>query len=265
VQLQLMQQQLNFLQQQMQQAQIQPAGAVRPKPPEPFDNTKKTFTVEEFIYQMDLYFRLANTPVVAQVAFAGTRLQGAPLVWFRTLNPIDMAWDDFQLMLLQEFLPLNAVRDARDALSRIKQEGAVRGYLSHFRVLCIRVPNMTEEEKLDKFLRGLEPDLRRECEAVTVEQAARIAERTQAITQSVNRSNRSDRPRHAHASHTGPAPMDINAMAPAPAPAPSPSDLNRLRTLQTNVRGHYSDRRERAAAQSKAKHYHRPKAHTPPG
>lgn len=238
-----MQQQIIALQAALQQQPPQPAGIPfvgplpapvaapaqhsRPKPPESFDNTKRGYTVEDFLFQLDLFFQLSHTADADKVAFTGTRLSGNPLVWFRTHNPVHMDYDDFVEELLAEFLPLNAVRDARDALASIKQEGTVRSYLSRFRFLCARIPNLSEDEKLDRFMRGLDKRLRLECElrdVDSVDAAARLAERVQATyrgngfgdtPQHHNHNHaRHHRQHHArsHASHTGPAPMELGAV-----------------------------------------------------
>lgn len=161
---------------------------MKPAPPELFTAECNTYNVEDFIFQCELYFRL--TDVVSakkRVLFAASRLSGSPLLWFKaTVFPALTADDDtydwlyFCHAISKEFTPVNAIREARDLLSKLQQDGTVRSYISQFRLLCMRIPDISDDEMLDKFLRGLDPKIRLECElreVDSVESAAHVAER----------------------------------------------------------------------------------------
>lgn len=221
--------------------------AFKPPAPEPFDGTKKTYAVEDFIFQIENYFTLTRVVYPAdRIAYTATRLQGAALMWYRSTNPSHLPWDDFKKALTDEFMPINAVREARDHLARITQGDSVRTYLSRFRSLCMRVPNISEDEKLDRFLRGLDPELRMECElrsCTTVDEAARIAERVYATMKGVRPRQQSFKPTKTpyqpRYRDSGPQPMELGALpmelqvkAREAESKLSQGDRNRLKELQ---------------------------------
>lgn len=222
-------------------------GTFKPIPPDIFDNTKKTYTVEDFLFQLDAYFTLSRvSDSVSRITFTSTRLSGAPLMWYRTTMPTQLSWEAFRSAFQDEFIPINAVRDARDQLARISQDGSVRNYLSRFRFLCMRIPNISEDEKLDRFLRGLESKLRMECElrgCTTVDEAAKVAERVYSTLRGGRSQTLPARPYN-----TGPAPMELGALRTSPAPgrsmSPSARDKGRLQVLQTNGRRLTDDDRD---------------------
>ena len=71
------------------------------------------------------------------------------------------AWDQFCRELRANFCPLNAAKLARDKLHVYRQTGSLRDYIAGFRTLILDVPGMSEDEKLDKFCRGLSYNLLR--------------------------------------------------------------------------------------------------------
>ena len=50
------------------------------------------------------------------------------------------------------FVPVDSVYQVKTALAQCKQTGAIQGYLAVFTKLAIKVPDLNEAEKLDKFL-----------------------------------------------------------------------------------------------------------------
>ena len=132
-------------------------------------------------------------------------------------------WAGFQEELIVQFSPVNKTRNARDKLATCKQQDkeSVRKYATRMREILITLPKVTEDEKLDRFIRNLKPDIRQEIEMTnpdSFDEAVQKAERIDATwTQSrsaynnenYNYRNR-DRGRQ-HNSGNGRTPMEVGS------------------------------------------------------
>lgn len=167
-------------------AQQQPAAplapASTPKPPKPdfFHGDQDTSRVRQWCFAVDTYFYAARVPQESRVAFAVTLLRDHALTWWHTLaqemRPGD--WDSFQRMLVAYHQPVSAVTSARDALARLMQRTSVASYVKDFKDLALNIPDFSEAERLDRFKRGLKPDIRLHVALAnpsTFEQAVTIA------------------------------------------------------------------------------------------
>ncbi len=79
---------------------------------------------------------------------------------------------------------MNAEKAARDRLASLTQQRSVQDYVSQFRTLCFQIPGISEGEKMDRFIRGLKPQVQREVEIrdpQTFDEAVRMAERIDAV------------------------------------------------------------------------------------
>lgn len=145
-------------------------------------------------HQMEEYFALAGVDdELLKVRLGINRLaKDAAKFWrnFKRDTPeanLPTTWALLGEVLTANFQPINASKAARDAMRNLKQGNRpLREYLHIFRNLAFDiVPNMANEEKLDRFLAGLKPTLRREIEktnppVATFIEAAAIAERLDA-------------------------------------------------------------------------------------
>ena len=80
----------------------------------------------------------------------------------------------------QYFRPADYKRRARDELHRLHQTGRVTGYIDAFKRCVQKLDGIGRDEVLDKFIRGLKPDLQREvlkADPVTFDNACTLAER----------------------------------------------------------------------------------------
>lgn len=137
-------------------------------------------------------------------------------------------------ILRPEFLSVNHVQTARDELSQCVQVGTVTEYIYRFRQICLRIPNLTADEKLDKFRRGLNDELQYQlalnppanfeayCAAAERIASARRASSHHRTSERTYSSSRSDR------SESGPSPMEINTLRTRQAPAPARPYVNNL-------------------------------------
>ena len=93
-------------------------------------------------------------------------------------------WAEFAIGLRRQFEPVNAVRVARDKLARLRQDKSVQDYTARFRTLVLQVPDMSEAELMDRFIRGLKPAAQRELELhppATFDDAVILTERVDAV------------------------------------------------------------------------------------
>ena len=85
-----------------------------------------------------------------------------------------------------QFRPENWSCRARDELANLYQYGkeSVADFLHRFRSLCLKINNISEDEKLDRFVRALVPDVHMQVELrspVTFHDVVMYAERADAV------------------------------------------------------------------------------------
>ena len=116
-----------------------------------------------------------------RIMFAGTALTQNAKTWYHAVRSEKSVrtWDDFQTKLKANFYPLDPVKHARDQLHPLLQMGSVRDYTATFRHLTAIIGNMSEDEKLDRYIRGLKTRTRNQVELKepdSFEEACRLAE-----------------------------------------------------------------------------------------
>ena len=230
------------LEQLLQQAQLQTATAapppapppslVTPKPalPDPFSGESlRATTLDDWIFGMELYFGITSVPADKQVLYAATLLTGHARLWYRlqavrSSGPVPFSsWSDFVTALKQQCTPVNQHRRARDRLAAMHQTTSVRKYSSEFMAVCLEVPDLSDAEQLDRFIRGLKPDVRREVELrnpTSFAEALSIADRVDAITYATTHYN-SRSNRFLPVRPPDPTPMELGAMQRSRSPSPS--------------------------------------------
>lgn len=143
---------------------------LRLKEPENFSG-KPRESVERWLFQVEQYFIAAGEEDDAvKVAFAGALLRDTALAWWETIvrdnvrqgtPEASCTWAQFKQHLQLQFTPVNRVRVARDKLAQLQQRTSVNAYFSTFIQLTFEIPDMGDEEKMDKFFRGLKPELKK--------------------------------------------------------------------------------------------------------
>ena len=143
-------------------------------------------------------------------------------IWWRShvedadIHVVDMItdWRSFKNALTDQFKPVNAIKTARDKLASIKQVKSVQEYSANFRSLVLEIPGITEDEKIDRFSRGLKDNVRLEVELrepATLNEAIKVADRYDTITSQHNKARpESVKRQTALPAPTGPIPMDID-------------------------------------------------------
>lgn len=280
-QLQQQQQQIAQLQQQQQQAmaqiaqQVPPAAQANP-PANPlfqalkhvklptYSGEKDAEELETWLFLFQEYFT-ANPGSTAeqQLRLAGMQLRGQAATWWRDINqkpphqrPQD--WNAFANELKHMFLPVNHVKLARDKLATARQRDrdSLATYTTYMRRLFLSIPNLSEDDKVDRYVRGLQPYLRKEtylAEPATFESAAQIAAKHDALRHAFNRPNGfagwGKQHNSGGSSHSGPRPMELGAVGrdrsrqdarSGPRQESIRRDQSKITCYNCNKTGHYS-------------------------
>ena len=191
-----------------------------PKSPEEFDPAKKR-DVDTWLFQVEVYYQLyPNDTDTAKIIDCSSYFRGGALVWWRhfaaTHNLEAMTWTQFREAIRERWQVTNVVRAARDKIATIRQLTSVQDYTHRFLDLKVQIPGMTNEEAVDRYVRGLKPTIRRDVEQLmsregdkTLEELIRFADRTDSVDYQARRY----RP-------AGPTPMELGALEDAYEPEP---------------------------------------------
>ncbi|KAG1533824.1 hypothetical protein G6F51_012420 [Rhizopus arrhizus] len=98
-----------------------------------------------------------------RILYAVTLLRGDALIWwnqYKTSRIPPEDWPTFRSILENEFKPINATQAARDKMAVLTQRTNVTSYINEFRSLQLQIKDMSSGDALDRFVRGLKPQLR---------------------------------------------------------------------------------------------------------
>ena len=141
------------------------ATKVKVPEPKPFNGTRSAKDLENFLWDMEQYFKAARVLDQEMVTIIIMYFSGDAKLWLRTRveddadvgrGKIDL-WGVLKKELKDQFLPTNTAWVARDSLKKLKQTGTVRKYVKTFSSLMLDIKNMSEEDKLFNFMFGLQP------------------------------------------------------------------------------------------------------------
>jgi hypothetical protein len=200
-------------------AQVAPvttSSNVKPSKPEPFTG-KRGESIDAWIFQVEQYMFISKVEESQRIMLAASFLKEHAALWWRNVyqenaqNGTTWTWHDFALNLRTQFRPVNATKLARDRLANLRQTQSVQAYVHAYRSLILDIPDMAENEKLDRFVRGLKERVRKEVELrdpTSLDEAIKIADRVDAITYNW-RYPESEKLR---TEAMGPTPMEIDAI-----------------------------------------------------
>lgn len=161
---------------------------IKPNKPDSFGGTRDPLAVNAWLYQVSQYLNLVQVgnPDAAlddqtRISFASTFFKGTAASWWFVKvqsQTVPATWAEFEASVRNEFVPMDTLRRYRDKLRELVQHKSVSAYLAEFRNVSLMIPNMTEDEKVDKFCVGLKPQVRLEVlksGVQTLDEAAKIA------------------------------------------------------------------------------------------
>ena len=150
---------------------------------------EKGHDLDTWLFQVREHLELATIPAEGRVAYAASLLRDKAALWWREAceaNQRPATWDDFCRVIREQFRPEDYGRRGRDELATMKQyqRESVADFVYRFRATCLRVPDLSEAEKLDRFVRALVQDIRLQVELRgpnTFHEAAMFAECVDAV------------------------------------------------------------------------------------
>ena len=130
--------------------------------------------LEEWIMSMmEDYFALAEYNVLAQGIMGRAKLEGSAKLWWKLHCHIQgrsensMGWEELKQSLKERYLPLNySTSKMNEFLSSVRRGQTVDVYYEEFVKLSRHASLMTEEQKLSRFIIGLEGQLVEEVNAL---------------------------------------------------------------------------------------------------
>lgn len=141
-------------------------GGSRVRPPKPEKYNGSLGKADQWCFEVEKYFECCGVHDPQCVPYAGAMLTGNAAIWWRSVcqesqTPIT-TWAGFKADLIHNFKHLDDVKLARDRLRTLTQRTSVASFYADFTRAIFQIPGITEEEKMDRFMAGLKPPLRRE-------------------------------------------------------------------------------------------------------
>ena len=145
--------------------------------------------LDTWLFQVREHLDLATIPAAGHVAYAASLLRGNAALWWREAceaHHRPATWDDFCRVIREQFRPEDYGRRGRDELATMRQYAreSVADFVYRFRATCLRVSDLSEAEKLDRFVRALVQEVRLQVELRgpnNFHEAAMFAERADAV------------------------------------------------------------------------------------
>ena len=133
--------------------------------PTPFGGERSAKELENFLWDMETYFRATKVVEAEKVSIASMFLTGDAKLWWRTRLSEDGSagragidsWEALKMELKNQFLPCNTSWVARESLRNLRHSGTLREYVQNFSSLLLDIRDMSEEDKLFNFMVGLQP------------------------------------------------------------------------------------------------------------
>jgi Ty3 transposon capsid-like protein/Zinc knuckle len=156
---------------------------LKPKQPEKYDGSRDFQKIDNWVASMDSYFAITNAEPPLIYHYLNTIFTDEAATWFRytysKTDPSSVTWEQVKAALLGYFVRPNHLRRLRDQWAEARQTGTVTEFYTYLARLTMQLKNISEEEFLDKFIRGLKPNTRTELEfrdPKTIEEAVKWAD-----------------------------------------------------------------------------------------
>ena len=129
--------------------------------------------LEEWVMTMEDYFALAQYNPLAQGIMGKAKLDGSAILCWKLhcqtvgKSEISMGWEELKASLKEQYLPLNyTTAKMNEFLSCVRKGRSIEVYYEEFVKLSCHAPLMMEEQKLSRFILGLEGPLAEEINAL---------------------------------------------------------------------------------------------------
>ena len=146
-----------------------------PNPPEFFgERSLDTCTVHDWVVLLRQHalMRKMHVNSTQAVHFATLFLRGSALTWYNdNKDSIPNHYDRFKEKLVEAFAPVSESVLARDRLKRLVHRDSLEKYCDLFRRFAMLVTDMSPTDKVERFVDGLQPWLRRCVRTFLVDRA----------------------------------------------------------------------------------------------
>ncbi|KAJ0398062.1 hypothetical protein ATCC90586_001664 [Pythium insidiosum] len=129
-------------------------------------------SVDEFIFEAKLFMSGKNIDYnrhenqARVVAMVASNLRSGAASWYHSRVMVDRMpitnIDEFEQALTAEFIPPDQQQRLRAALRACRQTGHVDDYVARFRKIIAQVREMSQLDKVDRFVEGLKPETKKE-------------------------------------------------------------------------------------------------------
>jgi hypothetical protein len=138
------------------------AKKVKAPPPRSYGGARDAKEVENFIFDMEQYFRVSKLDEDMKIDTASMYLVDDAKLWWRSKyveidagNLVLASWEDFKKLLKDQFYPENTEFMARRKLRTIKHTSSIREYVKEFSACMLEIGNMDETDRVFQFIDGL--------------------------------------------------------------------------------------------------------------
>ena len=130
-----------------------------PKPKRP-ESYKGKGSIESWITHITNY--VIGVPDEQALTIAASYLEGPAHEWWIVYRQTEegrmvKTYDQFKVAIQARFETLNKVKIARDKLAKWKQVKNVSSFNEDFLRIVLDIPNISVEEQIDRYTRGLKP------------------------------------------------------------------------------------------------------------
>lgn len=159
----------------------------KPSAPKKYSGTRDMVELDNWVFAVRQYLHLVTIEEDKKVILLSTFLIGEALLWFRTstraldlMNPTQITWIEVLSQLQAYFTPPNMHDTLMDKWVNIRQTSSVSRYVAELRSIQLQLPELTQLQILDKFIRGLRQRTKIEIKLrapASVEEAITLADR----------------------------------------------------------------------------------------
>ncbi|XP_021753565.1 uncharacterized protein LOC110718935 [Chenopodium quinoa] len=142
---------------------------IKPLKPQTFDGARDSKQVDNFIFDMEQYFRICQIEDPFKVDTATMYLVEDAKLWWRTKYADIQAkritldsWEDLKKEIKNQFCPDNTEFVARTKLTTLHHKTSIREYVKEYCVCMLEIQDMSEKDRLFNFVRGLKDWAQRE-------------------------------------------------------------------------------------------------------
>lgn len=132
---------------------------LRLQAPDTYHGDRSPSAAESWLRSIERYNQVAGKSTADLLAYTQALFRGDAEIWWTTMEQRGISptsWTEFCEMVLNEFKPKNSIKAARTRMAELSQGNkSVSEYINEFRAIKLQIPNMTDEEALDRFERGL--------------------------------------------------------------------------------------------------------------